>query len=97
MKTTDENGKVVTREHTGYTTEIITEKTLDWLKNDREEDKPFMLMYQHKAPHRNWEPAPKYLTWLDDVTIPEPETLYDDYATRFPCLQPGDGNQSPSQ
>jgi len=41
-----------------------------------------MLMYQHKAPHRNWEPAPKYLTWLDDVTIPEPETLYDDYATR---------------
>lgn len=82
MKTTDENGKVVTREHTGYTTEIITEKTLDWLKNDREEDKPFMLMYQHKAPHRNWEPAPKYLTWLDDVTVPEPETLYDDYATR---------------
>lgn len=82
MKTTDDNGKVVTREHTGYTTEIITEKTLDWLKNDREEDKPFMLMYQHKAPHRNWEPAPKYLTWLDDVTVPEPETLYDDYATR---------------
>ncbi|MGY8693301.1 MAG: sulfatase family protein [Verrucomicrobiia bacterium] len=82
MKTTDEKGKVVVREHTGYTTEIITEKALGWLQNDREDDKPFMLMYQHKAPHRNWEPAPKYLNWLDDVTVAEPETLYDNYETR---------------
>ena len=27
-------------------------------------------------------PGPKYLTWLDDVTIPEPETLWDDYSGR---------------
>ncbi len=41
-----------------------------------------MLMYQHKAPHRNWQPGPKYLTMYDDVTIPEPDTLFDDYAGR---------------
>ena len=41
-----------------------------------------MVMYQHKAPHRDWKPAPKYLNWLDDVTIPEPETLWDDYQGR---------------
>jgi arylsulfatase A-like enzyme len=82
MITAGPDGKPVTRKHTGYTTEIITEKTLDWLKNGREDDKPFMVMYQHKAPHRNWRPAPKYLNWLDDVTIPEPETLRDDYAGR---------------
>ena len=82
MRTRDSNGEVVTREHTGYTTDIITDKTMDWLKNGREDGKPFMLMYQHKAPHRNWQPGPKYLTWLDDVAIPEPETLYDDYSTR---------------
>jgi hypothetical protein len=66
-------------QHTGYTTEIITDLALDWLKNQRDPDKPFMLMYQHKAPHRNWQPGPDYLNMYDDVTIPEPDTLFDDY------------------
>ena len=25
---------------------------MKWLKEKRDPDKPFMLMYQHKAPHR---------------------------------------------
>ncbi|MEM7392953.1 MAG: sulfatase/phosphatase domain-containing protein, partial [Verrucomicrobiota bacterium] len=37
---------------------------------------------QHKAPHRNWQPGPKHLTLYDDVTLPEPETLFDDYQGR---------------
>ena len=69
-------------QHTGYTTEIITDLALDWLQNQRDQDKPFMLMYQHKAPHRNWQPGPDYLHMYDDLTIPEPDTLFDDYATR---------------
>jgi len=68
--------------HTGYTTHIITNKALTWLKEERDEEKPFMLMYQHKAPHRNWQPGPKYLTMYDDVEIPQPETLFDDYEGR---------------
>ncbi len=68
--------------HTGYTTDIIRDKAMKWLKEDRDKDKPFMLMFQHKAPHRNWEPGPKYLTWLDDKTIAEPDTLFDDYSGR---------------
>lgn len=82
MITRGANGEPKTVAHTGYTTEIITEKTLDWLKNKRDPGKPFVLMCQHKAPHRNWMPAPKYLNWLDDVEIPEPETLWDDYSDR---------------
>ena len=74
------NGQRVS--HTGYTTDIITDVALDWLKNGRDKSKPFLLMYQHKAPHRNWQPGPKYLHMYDDVTIPEPETLWDDYAGR---------------
>ncbi|MDF1825591.1 MAG: sulfatase [Verrucomicrobiales bacterium] len=70
------------RSHTGYTTDIIKDKALAWLKESRDPEKPFMLMFQHKAPHRNWQPGPKYLNWLDDVTIPEPETLFDDYSNR---------------
>lgn len=69
-------------QHTGYTTDIITDHALDWLKNKRDDDKPFLLMYQHKAPHRNWQPGPKHLTKYDDVMIPEPETLFDDYRNR---------------
>ena len=68
--------------HTGYTTEIITDVALDWLQEKRDADKPFLLMYQHKAPHRNWQPGPKQLHNYDGVTIPEPETLFDDYSNR---------------
>jgi arylsulfatase A-like enzyme len=75
-----ENGQQV--KHVGYTTDIITDITLDWLKEKRDDDKPFMLMFQHKAPHRNWQPGPKHLTMYDDVTIPEPPTLFDDYIGR---------------
>lgn len=68
--------------HTGYTTDIITDLTMKWLKEKRDPGKPFMLMCQHKAPHRNWQPGPKHLNKYDDVTIPEPETLFDDYSGR---------------
>ncbi|QDT99013.1 sulfatase family protein [Gimesia aquarii] len=74
------NGKRV--KHVGYTTDIITDLALDYLKNSRDTDKPFMLMYQHKAPHRNWQPGPKYLHMYDDVTIPEPDNLFDNYEGR---------------
>ncbi len=74
------NGQRTT--HVGYTTDIITDLALAWLQNKRDADKPFMLMYQHKAPHRNWQPGPKHLTLYDDVDIPEPDSLFDDYSGR---------------
>ncbi len=67
--------------YTGYTTEIITDLALEWLRSGRDPERPFMLMYQHKAPHRRWEPGPDYLTMYDDVEIPEPATLFDDHTT----------------
>ncbi len=69
------------KNHEGYVTDILTDYALDWLKG-RKEDKPFCLMFHHKAPHREWEPGPKYLTLYDDVEMPEPATLFDDYAGR---------------
>ena len=71
-----------TVKHTGYTTNILTDIALDWLDNKRDKSKPFMLMWQHKAPHRNWQPSPDHLSLYDDTTIPEPPTLFDDYANR---------------
>jgi arylsulfatase A-like enzyme len=67
--------------HTGYTTDVITDLSLAWLKDHRDKDKPFVLMCQHKAPHREWEPNLKYLEEYDRE-YPEPETLFDDYAGR---------------
>ena len=67
--------------HKGYVTDIITDFAVDWIK-ERENPKPFMLIYQHKAPHSNFNPGPAYKTWREDETIPEPETLFDDYEGR---------------
>lgn len=66
----------------GYVTEIITETTLDWLKNKRDPNKPFCVLYHHKAPHRNWLPAPKYLTLYDGVSFEPPANYFDDYEGR---------------
>ena len=69
------------KKYTGYVTDIITDHALNWLK-ERAADKPFCLMYHHKAPHRRWEPGPDHLTMYDDTMIPEPDTLFDDYSGR---------------
>ena len=66
----------------GYATNIITDLALDWLDNKRDKSKPFVLMFQHKAPHRPWRPGPDHLTMYDGQTIPEPDTLFDDYQGR---------------
>ncbi|MEQ1904493.1 MAG: sulfatase [Pirellulaceae bacterium] len=78
------NGKVRVD---GYVTDVITERGIEWMAKERDSNKPFMLMLQHKAPHRNWMPGPKHLGDLRDVDLPEPETLFDDYATRADVLK----------
>ena len=66
----------------GYVTDIITDLTLNWLKEKRDPEKPFMLMYLHKAPHRPWWPSPEKFKEFSRKTFPEPETLFDDYRNR---------------
>ncbi len=66
----------------GYVTDVITDLSLEWLRQARDPDRPFLLMSQHKAPHRNWMPGPDHLYTYEDVDIPEPATLFDDYANR---------------
>jgi len=66
---------------TGYATDLITDMSLDWLRQ-RDRTKPFLMMVQHKAPHRIWMPPPRYYSWLAKVKVPEPTTLFDDYTGR---------------
>jgi arylsulfatase A-like enzyme len=63
----------------GYCTDLVTDMALEWMKTGRDKDKPFILMCQHKAPHRTWMPAERHLTLYDDITLPEPATLFDRY------------------
>ncbi len=76
---TKNNGNIQVK---GYVTDIITDMTLDWLKEERSPDKPFMLMYLHKAPHRSWLMAERHLEEMTQKSYPEPKTLFDDYAGR---------------
>jgi arylsulfatase A-like enzyme len=65
----------------GYSAEAITKDALDWLAK-RDPSKPFALFFHHKAPHRNFVPALKYLEQYRTKHYPEPPTLYNDTAGR---------------
>jgi arylsulfatase A-like enzyme len=66
----------------GYVTDVITDRAIAWLDGERDTSKPFLLMVHHKAPHREWSPGPAHLAESPDRLIPEPATLFDDYANR---------------
>ena len=76
------NTKDGQKQYTGYVTDIVTDRSLKWLKKERDPQKPFMLMVHHKATHRTWCPALRHLNKFDDVEIPYPDNFFDDYANR---------------
>lgn len=71
VNTTDES-----KQYKGHSSDVITDITLDWLENKRDKSKPFFLMHQFKAPHDDFEFAPRYKDYLEDTFIPEPASLY---------------------
>jgi arylsulfatase A-like enzyme len=73
------NGERIT--NVGYVTDLITDAALDWL-DTRDKTKPFVLMCQHKAPHREWDPALRHLDFDQGRVYPEPATLFDNYEGR---------------
>ena len=73
------NGEKI--QYEDYTTDLITDLALDWLK-ERDQERPFFLMYHHKAPHRPWDPDAKHADMYEDIDIPEPTTFDDDYQNR---------------
>jgi arylsulfatase A-like enzyme len=80
-----QDGKRGGRVHQGYVTDVITDVALDFLKN-RPKDKPFCLLYHHKAPHDMWEYDKKH-AHLYQEDVPEPESLFDDYSNRSDAIK----------
>lgn len=77
-----ENGTKTIEETTRHSTAQVAHDALKWLDETRDKDKPFMLMYQFKAPHRPWTPNPKFKDLYTD-DFPHHETFNDDYEGRI--------------
>ena len=69
----------------GHATDIIHANAisrLDALADGAKQGTPFALLVHHKAPHRNWMPQPRFFALFGGDAIPEPATLFDDFAGR---------------
>ena len=75
-----ENG--VLKQFPGYVTTLTTEFALDWLREGRDQEKPFLLLYHQKAPHRAWMPEQKYFDLFADHSFTMPENFFDSYEGR---------------
>jgi len=73
-------------QYKGYATDIITDLTIDALKN-RPKDRPFFMMSHHKAPHREWTPNEVHRRQFEFKRIPEPANLRDNYAGRSDAIR----------
>lgn len=87
LLTGDADGLKEQRVVTGYNSDIVGDLTIEWLKNGRDKSKPFVLMSQFKATHHGWCPGPGEYDLYDDVHIPEPDNLFDDFSYRGTAIR----------
>lgn len=64
----------------GYVTDIVADESIEWI--DRHKDRPFFIMVHNKAPHRNFQPAPRHLTLHEHTFFPYPDNLFDTWEGR---------------
>lgn len=62
------------KQFNGYTTDILADQALDWLK-EQSSDKPFMLYLSFKAVHYPFQPAPRHDQRYEDKAIDYPMTM----------------------
>lgn len=80
--------------HEGYVTDLITDFVLQWIEN-RPEDRPFLLLYHHKAPHGPWEPDEKHRAMFAGETIAEPPHFDDDFSNRASAAAASESDLEP--
>ncbi|MGH8018051.1 MAG: sulfatase family protein [Opitutaceae bacterium] len=66
----------------GHTDEIIGGKGVEWLHEQRDAGRQFLLSLQFKVPHGPFMAPAAQLDALEGVVFPEPPTLFDDYKGR---------------
>lgn len=66
----------------GHCEALIPQFVVDWIEKDWDRSKPFAINYHTKAPHRDWMPEEKYLSYLEDKEFEFPVNFFDDYEGR---------------
>ena len=61
------NGK--RRQFRGYTTDVLTDQALAWLKDGRDTDRPFFLYLSFKAVHYPFQPAKRHQGRYEDAEV----------------------------
>lgn len=75
----NDNGKNIKEK--GYATNLTTDFALNWLEK-RDQNQPFCLLLQYKAPHRQWAPDTKYENLWKNQEMPYPSNFDDTYQGR---------------
>ena len=74
------------RKQQGHTDDVIGDHALHFLRS-APRDTPFALLYQFKAPHRDWNPHPRFRHRFEDVEIPVPASFDETLDTRSQAVQ----------
>jgi N-acetylglucosamine-6-sulfatase len=69
------NGKRIKQAEGSYTTDLLTDYTLEWL-NKRDKKKPFFVYLSHKGVHAEFQPAKRHAGKYADVPIICPPSMY---------------------
>jgi len=68
----NENGREFRAQ--GYMTDLLHERALRWLENERDPAKPFCLILWHKAVHEDFSPAPRHRDqYAGEPLLPPPD------------------------
>lgn len=68
--------------HPGYSTDILTDYTIDALERMARSERPFLMMFQPFNDHRPFDPPHRYEHIFDNHRFAEPGTFWDDYSHR---------------
>jgi len=83
-----EKGRDTLVTYEGYSADVIGDLSLQWLRDDRDPERPFVLMTHLKASHEPFRAPERYDALYADVMLPEPPSLWEDKSHRSPGSRP---------
>lgn len=69
------DGKEVKQPEGSYTTDLLTDYTIDFIKN-RDKNRPFFVYLSHKGVHAEFEPAKRHIGVYKDMQVLSPASMY---------------------
>jgi len=70
-----------------FSSDIITDYTIDYLSERKEDNKPFVFFVNYWAVHGEWDSHKRYESLLVNDDLPIPDSFYDDYSGRNASME----------